>query len=132
MLIHRDRFLELVRQPPATKEAGNLAARFAIVEYPTPDSAELQTYDLSQDDFRLMFAEGLEPTNHHHEQQIRQCVIDRLLTPGTRGEGGQRYHERLWTARATCRKQQRNFFQFLQSSSEAKLKQLPAPTLART
>ena len=120
----------MVRQPPATNEAANLAARFAIVEYPTPDSAELQTYDLSQDDFRLMFAEGLEPTNHH-EQQIRQCVIDRLLTPGTRGEAGQRYHERLWTARATCRKQQRNFFQFLQSSSEAKLKQLPAPTSAR-
>ena len=33
MLTHRDRFLELVRNPPSTKEAANLAARFAIVEY---------------------------------------------------------------------------------------------------
>ena len=132
MMIHRDRFLELVRQPPSTNEAANLAARFAIVEYPAPDSVELQTYDLSQDDFRFMFAEGLKPMNNHNEQQIRQCVIDRLITQGTRGEASQRYHERLWIAIATCQKQQRNFFPFLQSSSEAKLKQLPAPTLAST
>ena len=132
MLTHRDRFLELVRQPPSTNEAANLAARFSIVEYPAPDSAELQTYDLSQDYFRFLFAEGLEPTNNHNEQQIRQCVIDRLITQGTRGEAGQRYHERMWTAIATCRKQQRNFFQFRQSSLEAQLKQLPAPTLAST
>ena len=32
MQIHRDRFLEVVRQPPATKEAANLSARFAIVD----------------------------------------------------------------------------------------------------
>ena len=32
MLTHRDRFLDLVRNPPSTKEARNLAARFAIVE----------------------------------------------------------------------------------------------------
>ncbi len=132
MLTHRDRFLELVRQPPSTNEAANLAAWFSIVEYPAPDSAELQTYDLSQDYFRFLFAEGLEPTNNHNEQQIRQCVIDRLITQGTRGEAGQRYHERMWTAIATCRKQQRNFFQFRQSSLEAQLKQLPAPTLAST
>ena len=36
----------------------------------------------------------------------------------------------MWTAITTCRKQQRNFFQFLHSCLEAKLKQLPAPTLA--
>ena len=59
-------------------------------------------------------------------------MIDRLITQGTRGEAGQRDHDRMWTAIATCRKQQRNFFQFLQSSLEAKLKQLPAPTLAST
>jgi len=77
MLTHRDRFLELVRQPPASAEAANLAARFAIVEYTTEDSDESQTYDLSDDYFRFMFADGVEPTNNHNEQQIRHCVIDR-------------------------------------------------------
>jgi hypothetical protein len=33
MLTQRDRFLELVRQPPKMKEAANLAARFKTVEY---------------------------------------------------------------------------------------------------
>jgi len=129
MITHRDRFLELVRQPPLTKEAKNLAARFAIVDYSTENSQELQEYDLSQDYFRFMFAEGIEPTNNHSEQQIRHCVIDRRITQGTRGEAGQRYHERMWTAIATCKKQDRSFFLFLCDSITAKLNCKSAPTL---
>lgn len=129
MLTHRDRFLELVRKPPATKEAKNLAARFAVVEYTTEESSEVQTYDLSQDYFRFMFAAAVEPTNNHSEQQIRHCVIDRKITQGTRSEAGQRYHERMWTAIATCKKQDRNFFSFLRDSITAKLNNQATPTL---
>lgn len=131
MLTQRDRFLLVVRQPPATKEAKTLAARFALVQYTTADSAELATYDLSQDYFRFMFADGVEPTNNHSEQQIRHCVIDRRITQGTRGAAGQRYHERVWTAIATCRKQNRNFFSFLHDSIKAKIENQPAPSLLR-
>jgi transposase len=129
MLTHRDRFLELVRQPPSTKEAKNLAARFAVVEYATEGSSAVESYDLSQDYFRFMFAAGVEPTNNHSEQQIRHCVIDRKITQGTRGEAGQRYHERMWTAIATCKKQRRNFFSFLQDSITAKLQNHTPPSL---
>ena len=129
MLIHRDRFLDLIRQPPSSSEAANLAARFALRDYVVEGTAEVQSYDMSQDYFRLIFAEGVEPTNNHNEQQIRQCVIDRMITQGTRSEAGQRYHERMWTALATCRKQQRNFFHFLKSSIEANLNKQPAPSL---
>ena len=129
MITHRDRFLELVRNPPSTREAMNLAARFVIVDYATEDSPEVQQYDLSQDYFRFMFAEGVEPTNNHSEQQIRHCVIDRRITQGTRGEAGQRYHERMWTAIATCKKQNRNFFSFLLVSITAQLQDQPAPSL---
>lgn len=129
MLTHRDRFLALVRNPPSTKEAANLAARFSIVEYADEETFQTGQYDLSQDYFRFMFAEGVEPTNNHSEQQIRQCVIDRRITQGTRGQAGQRYHERMWTAIATCRKQNRNFFSFLHASITAKLKNQPAPSL---
>ena len=86
-------------------------------------------YDLSQDYFRFMFAEGVEPTNNHSEQQIRHCVIDRRITQGTRGEAGQRYHERMWSAIATCKKQKRNFFTFLLASITAQLHNQPAPSL---
>jgi len=129
MLTHRDRFLKLVRKPPSTKEAANLAARFVIVEYTTDDSSEPETYDLSQDYFRFMFAPDVEPTNNHSEQQIRHCVIDRKITQGTRSKKGQRYHERMWTAIATCRKQNRNFFSFLHESIRAKRQNQPAPSL---
>jgi transposase len=129
MLTHRDRFLELVRNPPSTKEAANLAARFAIVEYIDEESSRTGQYDLSQDYFRFMFAEGLEPTNNHSEQQIRHCVIDRRITQGTRGVAGQRYHERMWTAIASCKKQNRNFFSFLKESITAKLQGRETPSL---
>jgi len=129
MQVHRDRFLEVVRQPPATQEAKTLAARFAIVEYFDEDRLESGRYDLSQDYFRFMFAEGVEPTNNHSEQQVRHCVIDRKITQGTRSEVGQRYHERMWSAIATCKKQNRNFFDFLHASITAKLINQQAPSL---
>jgi transposase len=129
MLTHRDRFLELVRQAPQSKEAMNLAARFGIVEYTSEGSTSVETYDLSQDYFRFLFAEDVEPTNNHNERELRHSVIDRKITQGTRGEAGQRYHERMWTAIATCKKQHRNFFTFLHASIAAKLNDQPAPSL---
>ena len=131
MLTHRDRFLEIVRKPPDSTEAGNLAARFAVIPFQAEDSDEIESYDMSQDYFRFMFESGVEPTNNHSEQQIRHCVIDRRITQGTRSERGQRYHERMWTAIATCGKQRRSFFHFLHESIEAKLKGKPAPSLMR-
>ena len=129
MLTHRDRFLEVVRKPPPTKEAANLAARFSVVEYLDEESSQTGRYDLSQDYFRFMFAEEVEPTNNHSEQQIRHCVIDRRITQGTRGEAGQRYHERMWSAIATCKKQDRNFFEFLLNSIAAQLNHTSVPSL---
>jgi len=124
MITHRDRFLEIVRKPPVSKEAANLTERFRIVEL-----VDGRNYDMSQDYFRFMFAPGVEPTNNHSEQQVRHCVIDRRITQGTRSDSGQRYHERMWTAIATCDKQRRSFFRFLQASIEAKINGDAAPTL---
>ena len=59
MITHRNRFLEIVRKPPDS-EAGNLAARFAVI--PSRRN-EIESYALSQDYFRFMFA-GVEPTNN--------------------------------------------------------------------
>ncbi len=124
MKFHRNRFLEIVRNPPKSKEGTNLAARFAVI-----DVTDGSTYDMSQDYFRFLFADGLEPTNNHSEQQIRFCVIDRRITQGTRSEAGQRYHERMWTAIATCKKQNKNFFDFLHESIVAKLRNETPPSL---
>ena len=129
MLTHRDRFLELVRHPPSTKEAKNLAARFAVVDYTQDDGSENGSYDLSQDYFRFMFSNAVEPTNNHSEQQIRHCVIDRRITQGTRSNAGMRYNERMWTMIATCKKQQRSVFTFLHESIVASLAGNSTPSL---
>lgn len=76
-----------------------------------------------------MFVEGVEPTNNHNEQQLRHPVIDRRITQGTRGQAGQRYQERMWTAIATCKKQHRCFFAFLHASIAAQLAGQAGPSL---
>ena len=106
MTYHREEFLRIVRSGPKSNEATNLAARFAEVEL-----TDGSVYDMSEDYFRFMYCQDLEPTNNHSEQQIRHVVIDRRITQGTRSESGQRYHERVWTA------------------IEAKLNGGPAPSL---
>jgi len=121
MIIQRDRFLEIVRKPPDCQE------RFRIVEYSEGES--VAKYDMSQDYFRFMFNENVEPTNNLAEQQIRHCVIDRKVTQGTRSLVGQRYYERMWTAIATCTKQKRSFFQFLNNAIDANLKGHKTPSL---
>ena len=115
MMIHRDRFLAIVRTPPDSSEAVNLQDRFRVVELVDGDQ-----YDMSQDYLCFLFLPGVEPTNNHSEQQVRHCVIDRRITQGTRSESGQRYHERMWSAIATSVKQSRGFFDFLHQSITAK------------
>ena len=129
MLIQRDRFLEIVRKPPDCKEAKNLTNRFQVVEY--PQDGEVAHYDLAEDYFRFMFDAGVEPTNNHAEQQIRHCVIDRKITQGTRSLAGQRYHERMWTAIATCTKQSRSFFELLHQAIDAQLDARKPPSLLK-
>lgn len=129
MLTHRDRFLNLVRQPPGTKEAENLAARFTVVQYVEGETETPENYDLSEDYFRFMFAGIVEPTNNHSEQQIRHCVIDRRITQGTRRETGMRFNERMWTMIATCKKQRRSIFSFLHESIVAHLQATVSPSL---
>ncbi len=124
MITHRDRFLEIVHKPPDSKEAANLAKRFRTVA-----GEDGRHCDKSRDYFRFMFEPGVEPTNNHTEQQVRHCVIDRRITQGTRSEAGQRYHERMWTAIATCGKQGKSFFHFLHESISAKLADQIAPSL---
>jgi transposase len=92
-------FLRLVRRPPDHKLAKKLAKRFKG--------------KAAEDYFRFLTEPKLEPTNNGTERQIRPVVIDRRITQGTRGYAGMRWCERIWTALATCKKQDRNVFKFI-------------------
>jgi transposase len=66
--------------------------------------------------FTFITTPGIEPTNNLAEQAIRFVVIDRHITQGTRGAGGNRWSERIWTVVATCALQGRSVYEFLHRS----------------
>ena len=95
-------FLRQVRRPPDHKLAKKLVRRFK--------GKSAETY------FLFLTAPNVEPTNNGTEREIRHTVIDRRITQGTRGNAGMRWCERIWTTIATCKKQNRNVFEFIHQS----------------
>ena len=111
----RQRFLQTMRRPPDHAEAKKLAKRFR--------GAQAQSY------FTFLTEPGVEPTNNATERAIRQVVIDRRVTQGTRGNRGQRWSERIWTILATCRQQNRSAFEFIYQATISHWTHQPCPSL---
>jgi transposase len=99
---------------PNTREAGNLADRF------------VNHYDAY---FEFITTPDVEPTNNLAEQAIRFVAIHRRITQGTRGEAGQRWCERVWTAIVTCGQQGRSVFEFIYAAVLAHIHRTCPPTL---
>jgi len=108
-------FLEKIRRPPAEADALKLSRRF--------DRHGAPAY------FRFLDESGVEPTNNATERAIRQPVLDRRITQGTRSVRGLRWCERAWTAAATCSQQGRSTFRFFRDALVAYLTNAPAPSL---
>ena len=103
----------IVRSPPDRK-AENIAKRF-----------------LENGDSYLRFIAnpGIEPTNNRAEQAIRQVVIDRAASQGTRSPKGREYKERLWTVLATCAMRGASAYDFLRNALNALAYNLTPPSL---
>jgi transposase len=99
---------------PATSHGRNMARRFE---------------EHGESYFRFITTPGVEPTNNLAEQAIRFVVIDRLITQGTRSEGGDRWCERIWTAIATCEQQGRSVFEYLEAAVTAWFADADPPSL---
>lgn len=115
-LVAQGRQLERVatEQAPKTKLARNVARRFR---------KHARQY------LRFTQEPGLEPTNNAAERALRQVVIDRKVTQGTRSLRGRAWCQRIWTTIATCRQQGRNLLAFLEQSLLAHLGDTPPPSL---
>jgi transposase len=72
---------------------------------------------------------GVEPTNNYGERTIRQGVIYRKLSFGTRSERGSRFVERILTVVTTLKQQRRNPLEFLTQALRAYRRGLPPPSL---
>jgi transposase len=99
---------------PSSRHAQNMAKR-------------LQTY--GENYFTFVTTPGVEPTNNLAEQAIRFVVIDRLITQGTRSEGGQRWSERIWTVMATCAQQGRSVYDYMSETVAGYFQGEAAPSL---
>lgn len=78
---------------------------------------------------RFLVDPSIAPTNNLAEQTLRAVVIDRKITQGTRSEWGREWSERIWTILATCRKQKRSSWKFIQDCVLAQRLSLPYPSL---
>jgi transposase len=72
---------------------------------------------------------GVEPTNNAAERALRHAVIWRRISGGTDSEAGSRFVERMLSAVATCRQQDRGVLDFLTACLKARLDGTPAPSL---
>jgi hypothetical protein len=71
----------------------------------------------------------VEPTNNPAEPALRGPVIHRELSHGTRSDDGERFAERVLSAAATCRQQQRSLVEFLTDLLTAHTRSDPLPAL---
>jgi len=78
--------------------------------------------------FRFLFDSAVPPTNNGGEQSLRQLVIDRRITQGSRSRMGRQGNARIWTVLAACRKQSRSAWQFLQNALSAYYFHSPTPS----
>ena len=72
---------------------------------------------------------GVEPTNNTAERVLRQAVLWRKKSFGTRSPAGSQYVERILTVVASCRLQGRNALEYLTEACKAILLHQPAPSL---
>ena len=73
---------------------------------------------------------GVEPTNNAAERALRHAVIWRRTSGGTDSEGGSRFVERMLSAVATCRQQDRRVLDYLTECLRARLSGRPIPSLS--
>lgn len=93
-----ERVLRILGRAPPKTPAENIAKRF---------QKNGDSY------LRFLTNSLVEPTNNRAEQAIRQVVIDRAATQGTRSPKGRAYRERLWTVLSTCAKKHVSAFSFI-------------------
>lgn len=78
----------------------------------------------------LFFSEaGVEPTNNHAERELRDLVVWRKLTFGSRSDRGTRFAANISSVVRTCRKQGRHVFEYLVQAVNARLRNRRPPSL---
>ena len=79
--------------------------------------------------FTFVDHDEIEPTNNVSERKVRHGVMWRKTSFGTQGAKGSRFVERILTADATLRQQNRNVLEFIAAALQARLDRSMPPSL---
>jgi hypothetical protein len=60
---------------------------------------------------------------------IRQSVLDRVVTQGSRGKAGNEWHEGFWSVFTTCTLQNISVMNYLEECLSASFGKRPSPVL---
>jgi hypothetical protein len=82
-----------------------------------------------EEDYFRFIGEGIEATNNLAEQTIRQSVLDRVVTQGSRGIAGNEWHERFWSVFTACGMQNISVMNCLRACLPAYIGMRPFPDL---
>ena len=122
----------LRRMGPVRREVERLLLRGVQSGNPCMQGMCRELYGHRQWLWTFLRHEGVEPTNNAGERSLRHAVIWRKLSFGTQSAAGSRFVERLLTVIETCRRQDRNVFDWLTQAVQAKLRKDTAPSLLAT
>jgi transposase len=131
-LIHRREQMPAGQFQQRLQQARDEVLRVGTAQVPPGRLAQTMAKRLEKhgkEYFTFVTTPGVEPTNNLAEQAIRFVVIDRHVTQGTRGETGQRWSERIWTVLASCVRQGRSVWEYLQGAAEAYFEGQSSPSL---
>jgi hypothetical protein len=103
------------------KRRHELIVKRAVGTVPEQDEAKLIAKRLKEweEEYFRFIESGIEPRNNEAEITIRQTVLDRVVTQGSRGIRGNERHERFWTVLTTCGLQGTPVMHYLKSCLSA-------------
>ena len=79
--------------------------------------------------FRFVVEDGVDPTNNTGEQRLRQAVLWRRSSQGSRSDNGSAFVARMLTVGTTCRIQARSLVAFVTDAVSGALLGRPSPSL---
>jgi hypothetical protein len=82
-----------------------------------------------EEEYFRFIAAGIEATNNPAELTIRQSVLDRAVTQGSRGTAGNEWHERFWSVFTTCTLRNMSVMNYLKECLSAYFGKRPSPVL---
>lgn len=118
-----------IKMDPIRRRVKNLLREASVCDHAKTCAVAREILKLEPALWTFVDEEGVEPTNNVAERAIRHAVLWRKSSLGTDSPKGSRFVERILTAVATLRQQDRNVLEYLTAACEARMRGVNAPSI---